>query len=299
MPDEIDLLRAFRAEGRCAVHPFDGRTLQPAAGESVLCDRGGEYAGDTSGKAGKRVGIASAPGRVEFPDRQRSHPRIPRCQLERLYRLVEGRSGVAAVSILRERGIDEVEDVNVDVKGKRARRETVKRGPGNSGGIGGECLGGGHAQAEPVSLLALPVGGQAWLHPEPRHLVCLKQRPRSERIGDGVHATRQGQRVRQPHPVQGPVCGALRCVDVVMAVEVQQPGSADVQAPQRRHHPQHYSAIPAEHQGKVATLQQRIEPVGQLPHRRGGLVNVLGQRVIPVRTPYLMRQVPVVMNRQP
>ena len=118
----------------------------------------------------KRGRVCRSPGawsRVEFSDRQRSHPRISRCHLERLYGLVEGRSGVTAVSVLCQRGIDEVKDVNVDVKGERTRREMVKCSTGGTGWIGDECLAGGHVQAELVSLLALPVGSHAWLHPEP------------------------------------------------------------------------------------------------------------------------------------
>ena len=34
------------------------------------------------------------------------------------------------------------------------------------------------------------------LHPKPCRLVSLKQRPGPERVGEGVHATGQGQRVR-------------------------------------------------------------------------------------------------------
>src|SRR5215831_9259551 len=133
--------------------------------------RGGEYAGDSADKARKRVRVASASGWVEFSDRQCSYPRISGGQLERLDGLVEGRSGVAAVSVFRQRGIDEVEDVNVEVNGERARREMVKCGPGGTGWIGGECLAGGHVQAEPPGLLVLPAGSHARLHPEPCHLV--------------------------------------------------------------------------------------------------------------------------------
>ena len=155
-------------------------------------NRGGEYAGDAAGKAGQGIRVAGASGWVEFPDRQRSHPRISGCQLERRYDLVEGRSGVAAVSVLRQRGIDEVEDVNVDVQGEWTGREMVQCRPGGTGWIGGECLAGGHVQAEPVRLLPLPVGSHAWLHLEPCHLVGLQQRPGPERIGDGVHTTGPG-----------------------------------------------------------------------------------------------------------
>jgi hypothetical protein len=84
-------------------------------------NRDGEDAGDAASKARKGIRGAGASSRVEFSDRQRSHPRISRCHLERLYGLVEGRSGVTAVSILCQRGVDEVEDVNVDVKGERTR----------------------------------------------------------------------------------------------------------------------------------------------------------------------------------
>jgi hypothetical protein len=80
----------------------------------------------------------------------------------------------------------------------------VKCSPGGTGWIGDECLAGGYVQAEPVSLLALPVGSHAWLHPEPCHLVRLKQRPGPKRVGEGVHATGQGQRVRQPPSSQEP-----------------------------------------------------------------------------------------------
>lgn len=121
-------------------------------------NRGGEYAGDAASKAGKGIRVASASGRVEFSDRQRSHTRISRSQLERHHGLVEGRSGVAAVGILRQRGVDEVDDV-VDVKGERTRREMLECSPGGTGWVGDECLAGGHVQAEPGSLLTLPVGG--------------------------------------------------------------------------------------------------------------------------------------------
>ena len=130
-------------------------------------NRDGEDAGDAASKAGKGIRVAGASSRVEFSDRQRSHSRISRCRRECLYGLVEGRSGVTAVSILCQRSIDEVKDVNVDVKGERTRREMAKCSTGGTGWIGDECLADGHVQAEPVSLLALPVGSHAWLHPEP------------------------------------------------------------------------------------------------------------------------------------
>src|SRR5262245_26013534 len=128
-------------------------------------NRDGEYAGDAGDKAGKGIGGAGASGWVELSDRQRAHPRVSYGLLERLCGLVEGRSGVAAVGIFRQRGIDEVEDVNIDVNGERAGREVVKCSPRGTGWIGGQRLAGGHAQAEPLSLLALPVGCHAWLHP--------------------------------------------------------------------------------------------------------------------------------------
>jgi hypothetical protein len=176
------------------IDPF--RRSCGSASADNLMNRAGEYAGDAASEAGKGGRVAGASGRVEFSDRQRSHPRVSRCQLERRCGLVEGRSGVAAVGTLRQRGIDEVEDVNIDVKGERTGREMVKCSPGGTGWIGGECLAGGHVQAEPVSLLALPVGSHVWLDPEPCDLVGLKQRPGPERVGEGVHATGQGQRVR-------------------------------------------------------------------------------------------------------
>lgn len=71
------------------------------------------------------------------------------------------------------------------------------------------------------------------------------------------------------------------------------------QVPQSRHHPERYRAVAAEHESKVAARQQWLEPVDQLPQRRSRLAGVLGQRVIPVSAPYLMRQVPVVMDVQP
>ena len=149
-----------------------------------------------SAKAGERIGVAGAASRVEFADRQRSHPWIARGQHERLFDVAESRPGVAAVGILRQRGIGEVQDVDVDVERERASREVIKRGRGDTSWIGGQCLAGGHVQAKPGGLLALPVRSQLRLHPEPCHLVGLKQRPGAERVGEGVHATRQRQRVR-------------------------------------------------------------------------------------------------------
>jgi hypothetical protein len=180
---QVNRVRA--AGGRCH-HHGDHRPGWATAGPLVGRDRPAQL-GQVVGQLGTHAACHGATSK---------RPRISCCQLERLYDLVEGGSGVAAVSIFRQRGIDEVEDVNIDVNGERTRREMVKCSPGGTGWIGGECLAGGHAQAEPVSLLALPAGGHAWLHPEPRHLAWLKQRPGPKRVGEGIHATGQGQRVR-------------------------------------------------------------------------------------------------------
>jgi hypothetical protein len=95
-------------------------------------NRDGEYAGDAGSKAGEGIRVAGASGWVEFSDRQCAYPRISCCQLERLYCLVEGGSGVAAVGIFCQRGIDEIQDVHIDVNGERAGREIVKCGPGGA-----------------------------------------------------------------------------------------------------------------------------------------------------------------------
>ena len=86
-------------------------------------------------------------------------------------------------SVLSASGASEVEDVDVDVDGERARRKAAEGGQGGAFRIGGERLAGGHVQAEPVSLLALPPRGHLWLDPEPCHLVRLEQRPGPERAG--------------------------------------------------------------------------------------------------------------------
>jgi hypothetical protein len=49
----------------------------------------------------------------------------------------------------------------------------------------------------------------------------------------------------------------------------------------------------------MSPRQQRAEPVRQLLHRHRRLAGVLGQRVIPVRAPCLVRQVSVVMHLEP
>jgi hypothetical protein len=46
-----------------------------------------------------------------------------------------------------------------------------------------------------------------------------------------------------------------------MPVDVQQSRRPGAQVPQRRHYPERDCAVPAEHQGNVATRQQRAEPV--------------------------------------
>src|SRR6202035_3114389 len=116
-------------------------------------DRGGECAGDAGDEPGERCGVAGAAGRVELSDRQRSHPLISRRRYERLCGLVQGRSRVAAVGVLRQRGIGEVEDVDVEVDGERARRKVAECGLRGASWIGGKSLAGGYVQAEPVSLL--------------------------------------------------------------------------------------------------------------------------------------------------
>ena len=84
-----------------------------------------------------------------------------------------------------------------------------------------------------------------------------------------------------------------------MAVEVEQSRCPVAQALQRRHYPERDGAVPAEHQGNVAARQQRAEPVRQLLHRHRRLAGVLGQRVIPIRAPCLVRQVSIVMHLEP
>jgi hypothetical protein len=72
--------------------------------------RGCEYAGDAADEAGKHAVVTGGPSRVEFSDRQRSHPLIAR----RCRDLVEGRSRVTAIGVLRQRSIDEIKDVHVE-----------------------------------------------------------------------------------------------------------------------------------------------------------------------------------------
>jgi hypothetical protein len=65
-----------------------------------------------------------------------------------------------------------------------------------------------------------------------------------ERVGEDIHAPRQGQRVRQAHPVQGAVRRAVRRVEVIVAVGIQQPRGAGLQVPQRRHDPEGTVQLP-------------------------------------------------------
>ena len=84
-----------------------------------------------------------------------------------------------------------------------------------------------------------------------------------------------------------------------MAVGIQQPRRAGLQAPQRRHDPERDGAVAAEDQRKVAARQHRPESAGELAQRLRRLAGVLGQRVLPVRFPYLNRQVPLVTHLKP
>ena len=77
-----------------------------------------------------------------------------------------------------------------------------------------------------------------------------------------------------------------------MAIQIQQSRDTGAQLPQGRYHPKRDRAVTAEDQSKVAASQQRPEPPSQLLRRRSRLAGVLGHRVIPVRVPYLLRQVP-------
>jgi len=63
-----------------------------------------------------------------------------------------------------------------------------------------------------------------------------------------------------------------------MAVDVQQSRSPGAPALQSRHHRERDRAVAAEHQSKVAARQQRLEPAGQLPQRRGRLAGALASR---------------------
>ena len=94
-------------------------------------------------------------------------------------------------------------------------------GPGGASWVGGEGLAAGHVQAEPVSLLALPPRGLSLARSAGHATLCGWSSGRGpEHAGQGVQAAGQGKRVRKPHPVQRPVGGAFRGVEVVMAVEV-------------------------------------------------------------------------------
>src|ERR1700691_1875703 len=110
---------------------------------------GCEYVWDAADEAGKGVRVPGTARRVELSDRKRSHPLIPGRRRERLDDLVEGRAGVAAVGVLRQRGIDEVQDIDVEVQGEWPRRKLAERGQGGGGRIGGERLAGGDVQGEP------------------------------------------------------------------------------------------------------------------------------------------------------
>jgi hypothetical protein len=114
--------------------------------------------GRVSGSPARRVGLSSA------IDSARTRGSCA-ASWGGLYGLAEGGPGVAAVSIFGQRGVGEVEDVNVEVDGERAGREMVKCGPGGTGWAGGEFLAGGHVQAEPVSSsrpASCRTGAAAW-----------------------------------------------------------------------------------------------------------------------------------------
>jgi hypothetical protein len=94
---------------------------------------------------------------------------------EGLLGLAAGGPGVAAAGVFGQRGIGEVRYADVEVDRERAGWETVKRGRGGTGWVGGQILAGRPVQAGPGRVLALPSGRPLWLHPEPGHLVWLQR----------------------------------------------------------------------------------------------------------------------------
>ena len=180
--------------------------------------------------------------------------------------------------------------------GERARRKVSERVAGRSGRIGGERFAGGHAQAQPARLFPLPVGSHSRLDSQPRHLVWLKEGPRSEGAGEDIDAARQRERMRQAHPVKCAVDDALRGVDVIVPVDVEQPRRAGTHAAERGDDSQRDRAVPAQHEHHVTVRQQGPEPFSELSQAGRHLIRVLSKRVIPVRTPHMHRQIPVVAH---
>jgi len=108
--------------------PRPARAL--AVKTAILASRDGEYAGDAAARRGsapgspaQRIGLSSAIDRARTADL--------RCQRERLFGLVVGRSGVAAVGVLGQRGIGEAGDVarppsQFRAPGRRVSRPTTR-----------------------------------------------------------------------------------------------------------------------------------------------------------------------------
>src|ERR1035441_10193233 len=171
--------------------------------------------------------------------------------------------------------------------GERARRKVSERVAGRSGRIGGERFAGGHAQAQPARLFPLPVSSHSRLDSQPRHLVWLKEGSRSEGAGEDIDAARQRERMRQAHPVKCAVDDALRRVDVIVPVDVEQPRRAGTHAAERGDDSQRDRAVPAQHEHHVAVRQQGPEQAaenlrGFFPGEAAGVPVVDGRHQIVV-----------------
>jgi hypothetical protein len=179
--------------------------------------------------------------------------------------------------------------VNIDMHGKRTGRKAAQRASHNIGRGSDEGLAGHDPQVETLCLLAFPLRRHFGFNPDPCHLVRFEQWSGSEGVDEHIHASGQCESMRHPHPVQRTVGGALRRVQIEVAIEVQQPRHTVTQATQCGDDRKRDRAVATEHERNVGPREWQPQTFDELGQARGDLAGVLRQWVFPVRAPDLGR----------
>jgi len=158
--------------------------------------------------------------RVELGYRERTHTPIARQRAQYLA-VCPQRWGGAAIRVLRQRRVEEVDEVDVEVDG-----QTVTGGERSEGGSGAaERIGGGalHVDHGPPSVgdhLSLKVRVRA--EPDEADLPRAQHRALTGERCESIDGAVDVEHVRHPHPVQGVVDRAAWHVEISVPIDLDQ-----------------------------------------------------------------------------
>ena len=267
------------------------RTLQTRLSECVRHD-----ARDCGDEAGDCVRITGAPGGIELCDGQRPIARVSGRDAKRHCYLVESWTGVATVCIFGQRRIGEIQDINIEMHCQRAFWQVLQGFRHRRHRIDCEGLARDHVQAEASRLCSFPLRCETVLDSQPGYLLGFEERPRPQHIGENIEATRKGECMCHSHPVKCSVGRALRRVDVIVPVDVEQSDLFRSDATKGGDYAKRDCAVPTDHEQRLPTCQQRDQASDQLLDGLGHLTDVLRPGIEAIWAPDLEGQITLVVH---